>query len=356
MSRGQPSRQKRWAGAVLAAAAGGLAATACAASVPNPVRSGVPATAEPSPGATTPASVSTDSAAHPAAPLTDLPLGSAADAARRAVVFMVAGSSPRGLSAADVVFQEFSAQVRYLAVFQSRQATGVGPITGTQPSDAQAISVLHPLAGYNGGTAIFVKILDHSAITDVGYASHPLVYRATSQGLTGSTTAALHRVPGKGAPPPLFRFSGQGSGGSPLATTGVSHPASVRVTIPGYGQETWSFSSRSHRWTLERGGPRVAVANLVVQLVAYKQSFVSHRYGITVPTPVLIGTGRAEVFSGSAGGSQGIAAVGHWSKPHIGEVTNYFDDTGYPMAFQPGPSWVILAPPGTGISTSGNHR
>jgi hypothetical protein len=69
----------------------------------------------------------------------------------------------------------------------------------------------------------------------------------------------------------------------------------------------------------------------------------------------LIGKGTVEVFSGGAGGS-GTAAPGTWSKPHLKQLTNYIDDNGYPMAFQPGPTWVIFAPKGTKVSTSGGQR
>ena len=64
--------------------------------------------------------------------------------------------------------------------------------------------------------------------------------------------------------------------------------------------------------------------------------------------------GRAEVLSGSVGGNGGgTAATGTWAKTHIRDVTNYLEDKGSPMAFQPGPTWIILAPPGTTVSTSG---
>jgi hypothetical protein len=61
-----------------------------------------------------------------------------------------------------------------------------------------------------------------------------------------------------------------------------------------------------------------------------------------------------EVLSGRAGGS-GMAAGGTWSKPHVKQLTDYYDKNGYLMAFQPGPTWVIFAPKGTRVSTSGGQ-
>ena len=88
----------------------------------------------------------------------------------------------------------------------------------------------------------------------------------------------------------------------------------------------------------------------MVQSVSYKGIGLHH----SVPSADVTGTGgRAEVFSGSASGAGGgTAATGTWSKPHAYEVTNYLGSDGTPMAFQPGSTWIILAPEGTQVSTS----
>jgi len=50
-----------------------------------------------------------------------------------------------------------------------------------------------------------------------------------------------------------------------------------------------------------------------------------------------------------------MAAPGIWSKPHLNQLTDYADGNGYPMAFQPGPTWVIFAPKGTRFTTTGGQ-
>jgi hypothetical protein len=315
--------------------------------VPNPVAS-APAARSASPSASS--GVRAVSASRPPAPLTGLPAASAADAQRRAVALVLAGANPRGLTSADVVFQEFASPVRYIAVFQSKQASRVGPLTSTQPTDGQALSVLRPLFGYDGSTPVFTRVLDHTDVTDLGYATHPSLYASAPQGLTTSTRAVVRAVPGSGAPPQIFYYGSAGTGDAPLATTGLSRPASARVTIPGYGTESWVYDGHAGLWELASGGPRVNVANVVVQTVSYRQ-VVSHKAGTIVRSARLIGTGPVEVLSGNAAGS-GTAASGTWSKPHLNDLTNYFDDSGYPMVFQPGTTWVIFAPKGTRVSTS----
>jgi hypothetical protein len=328
----------------------GLAATACAASLANPLpsRSAAPA------GATSRVSSRAAAAPRAYAPLTGLPVAGSA-ASRPAVAVDVAGPTPRGLSKADVVFQEITVPARYIAVFQSRQASGVGPVTGTQPTDGQALSVLHPLLCYDGGTAIFIRELDHTRVTGLGY-PRSSVFTAGAGGVVASTRGALRVVAGHGPPPPMFSYPRQGGEGAVLATTGLSHPGTVRLAIPGYGTETWQFQPRTDRWEMVSGGPRVQVANLVMQMVAYRQAVVSRRDGITVPSARLIGSGRAVVFSGNPGrASSGTAASGTWSKPHLNDVTNYFDANGFPMTFQPGPTWILLAPAGSRVSSAGGR-
>lgn len=274
-------------------------------------------------------------------------------------MLVVAGSAPQGLGSADVVWQEITTPtVRYIAAFQSRKASVVGPITSTRPADGQAVAVLRPLVGYDGGTASFIQDLDHTKVTDVGYGKDPSLYSSTAAGLTASTQTLLNAVHGDGAPPELFRYrsEGTGAGGSTLAGKGVSRTSSVRVNIPGAGSQTWDFDARTDQWVLTSGGPRVAVANLVVQTVAYKQVYLDRHIGQTAASARVIGTGRVEVFSGSVpGGSGGTAASGTWSKPNERDLTNYYDSSGFPMAFQPGPTWVILAPQGTQVRPAGAH-
>jgi hypothetical protein len=346
MPHGQLSRPVGWAGSALAIVAG-LAAVACTAAVPNPLPAGGAGASPASPKATGSANTVSGSGA----PLTGL-AASSVTAARPAVAVDL-GKGPQGLGSADVVFQEISSPVRYIAVFQSGSASGVGPVTGTQPTDSQVLSVMHPLLAYDGGTSTFVKVLDHGKVKDMGAATHSSLYSSTSLGKTVSTKAVLRAGRGS-APPAIFVFRDASSGNAALAKTGLSHPTSVRVSIPGYGSESWTYSSHSGRWTLTSGGPKISVANLVVQTVSYRQAFVNKKAGQTTPTARAIGGGAAQVFSGSAGAS-GSAAAGTWSKPHFQDVTNYFDKNDYPMAFQPGPTWVILAPRGTRVSMSGGQ-
>ncbi len=272
-------------------------------------------------------------------------------AQRPAVAVAVASPDPVGLGSADLVLEEITSPVRYLAVFQSDEASNVGPVTSTRPMDGQALSVLHPLIGYDGGTSAFISVLDATKVIDYGYAGHAALYSAGPGGLTVSTAALAAAGRSDGPPPGLFSYSAPGTS---LASVRETHPTSVRVEIPGQTAEQWSFDSRADRWVETAGGPRVSAANLVVQIVAFKTVYLSRKQGLTTQSARVIGTGLVTVFSGSAHGQGGgTAATGTWRKPGLAAVTNYLDPAGVPMNFEPGPTWIVLAPAGTRTSQAG---
>jgi hypothetical protein len=340
-----------------AAVAAAIGLAGCVSSVANPVGAGHPAAGG---QASHPAPAAAAASKATIAPLTGLPASEQA-ASRPAIALVIAGSRPQGVGSADVVFEEITTPARrYIAVFQSRQASRVGPITSTRPVDGKAVSVLHPLFGYDGGTPGFLEVLHLARVTDLGYLGHPGLYRTSTGGVTAST-AAIWRAAKDSTdtpPPEIYLYRGTDPGSSrQLASIQVRSVTLVRVRIPGGGTQTWRFDPAADRWAETGGGPRVAVSNLIIQSVAYKQVFLSRRDGITAPSAKVIGTGRVLVVTGnadsSAAGHDGLAAPGTWSKSSAGAVTSYLDSQGIPMALQPGHTWVILAPPGAAVRTSG---
>jgi hypothetical protein len=296
------------------------------------------------------------------APLTGLPANGARSAGRPAVAVAVSGSQPQGLGSADVVYEELASPLRYIAVFQSRADGAVGPVGQTRPTDAQALSVLHPLAVYDGGTPSFIRVLDASDVVDVGYASHPSLYAAAAQGPTVSTGQVQQAARGT-APPQLFTYQGFAVGDAPgFASTGARPAATLRITAPGQVTQVWTFDARTHGWRQTAGGPAVRVANVVVQNVPYKTVFLSRKLGLTTTSARVVGSGSALIASetGAAAGNSGTAASGTavwgtWSKPGLHSVTSYLDARNTPIGFQHGTTWVILAPPGTHTAIAGGR-
>ena len=84
------------------------------------------------------------------------------------------------------------------------------------------------------------------------------------------------------------------------------------MDVPGQPELRWDYDVKAARWTQAAGGPRVSVANLVIQIVAFKTVYLSRKYGQTTQSARVIGTGPATVFSnwltrGCLGGSAAAA-------------------------------------------------
>ena len=337
------ARSGAWARGVAGVLSSGVIAILAACSAAPQASSPAAPKPKQTSSASSAATASPSGSAGPVAPLTGLSV-TAAVAQRPAVAVAVSGPDPAGLGSADLVFEEMSSPVRYLAVFQSAQASVVGPVTATRPMDGQALSVLHPLTGYADGTASFISVLDATKIVDAGYAGHASLYSSGPGGLTVSTAALVGADRSDGPPPPLFSYRAPGN---PLASVGQAHPTSVRVDVPGQPPQQWSFDAKSGRWVQTAGGPRVSVANLVIQVVAFKTVYLSRKLGQTTQSARVVGSGPAIVFSGAN------AAAGSWAKPGLAAVTNYFDAAHLPMDFAPGPTWVVLVPASTRTSQAG---
>jgi len=313
------------------------------------------ATTSAAPGSGSSASPSAPASSGPSAPLTGLPATGARAANRPAVAVPLSGSQLQGLGSADVIFEEMASPLRYIAVFQSRDDSSVGPVGQTRPTDGQVLSVLHPLFAYDGGTPSFIKVLDRTQVVDVSSGRYPALYRAGAQGPAISTSGVRRAARGT-VPPQLFTYQGPGVGEeASFASTGSWRPSSLKITAPGQATQAWAFGARSHRWRLVSGGPSVLAANIVVQNVPYKTVFLSRKYGLTTTSARVIGSGSALMLSetGSAGHRTGEAVKGTWFKPGIHAVTDYLDPNHHPVGFRPGATWVILAPPGTRVSTAG---
>lgn len=330
------------------AVAVGLALSACGAPdvVGHPSARSSGASAQP---------VSTGNAGHgPFAPLTGLP-ASAAQVARPAVALAIAGAHPRGLGRADIVYEEISSPIRYVALFQSHQASRVGPITSTRPADGMIAGVLHAAVGYDGGTPGFISVLDHQQVRDMGAGTRPSLYRDGPSGVTTST-AGFETTRARAAPQ-FFPFRGEGLLAShQLAGPGTWRAARAEVRMPGAAAEQWRYDTAARLWRRTAGGPAVSVANLIVQRVQYKQVFLSHRDGTTAPSARVLGAGHAIVLSNtvqtSVTGPLGLAVRATWAKPGVADLTIFSSAGGGAVDFAPGRTWVILAPPGTRVTTS----
>lgn len=283
----------------------------------------------------------------PLAPLTGLPVD-AGVAERPAVAVAVADRAghptPRGLAAADVVYEEYDGpRSRHLvAVFQSRDAHRIGPVDMTRPVDVKLLPVLRAAYAYAGGPTGFVSQVTAAGIAGVSPSDEPKAFRGSGSSTETSTSRVLRGVGGHLRPPPgVLDFA---ESDDPLAEE-TEEASRVRVAVPGQRDQVWTYDTEGSRWRRTGGdGVEVTAANLIVQRTPYKT--VVNKHVGSVRSALAVGRGSCVVLS------RGRTASCAWSRPGRERQTNYSDSTAAPLGLQPGSTWVLLVPRGTKVATS----
>ncbi|MQA82583.1 MAG: DUF3048 domain-containing protein [Streptosporangiales bacterium] len=339
------TRTRRRLAGVTAVAAVAVLASGCAAAGGGERET--PATPLWSSASASPSATASAEPDGPVAPLTGLAVD--ADVAERpAVAVAVADraghAAPRGLSAADLVYEEYDGtRSRHLvAVFQSKDARRVGPVDMTRPVDVKLLPVLRAAYAYAGGPTGFVSQVTSAGIAAVSAADRPSAFRGSGSSTETSTTRVLRVVDGDVGPPP--GVLGFADPGDPLAEE-TERASRVRVAVPGQRDQVWTYDTAGSRWRRTGGdGVEVSVANLIVQRTPYKT--VVNKHVGSVESALAVGRGSCVALS------RGQTASCTWSRPGRERQTNYSDSTAAPLGLQPGSTWVLLIPPGTTVTTS----
>jgi hypothetical protein len=271
------------------------------------------------------------------APLTGALVSAAVQSRPTVAVAVGSTPAPRGLDRADIVVEEVTSPVRYVALYQSRDADTVGPVTETHPVDGQLLAVGRPAVAYAGGRPGFVAQLRGSGAVDLGQASHPELYRRSGTAWYVSTAALFAAFRGGPAALPQLTFA---ETGDRLATRGVVAARDVTITPPGSAPTRWTWVPAARAWRSDRG---VQVSNVIVQEVGYKQIEPTKGSHATVPSARALGSGSCTVLSG------GSAVSCRWVRKGPRQLTNYLDAAGVPLRLAAGPSWILLAPDGTRV-------
>ena len=274
----------------------------------------------------------------PAAPLTGLPVSAPAVADRPAIAVPLRvgpSTTPAGLDAADLVYAEFaeSDTLHLTAVFQSRDAAKVGPVTEIRPVDIRSVAVLHPFVGYAGGPTGFVTQFENSGLPGITPAGRGAkVFKSDH-----TSTAALWKAAPKGGQPPTPALD-HATDDTELASQGLVPARELTVNVPGGPPMAWRYDQRKSHWVGRVGTATVTAASVLVLTMEYRTVQVRHPSLRSLPAANVFGTGEVVAVSGP------FSAKGWWRKPGLQLVCTIADSGGDMMHPRPGNAWVIYAP------------
>jgi hypothetical protein len=274
-------------------------------------------------------------------PITGLPATSSAAAARPIVAIPVLRSgsgATRGLNLADLVYVTFpnSSSARALALFQSAASGSVGPVAQTRPVDTKLLPVTKAGLAYDGGPSGYIKRLRALDIPQLTRVVSPHSFSGSSPNLSISLATARGMSGLKAPVRGLVSIQPTAA----IRTTART----VTISVPGRSAAhlTWSPSAKLWRGSLY--GLPVSARNVVVQTTAYPLAVVPHSGRVEEANPTVFGAGVAVSMPA------GAVLHGSWNRARAASVTGYVDSHHQAVAFAPGSTWVVLAPPGTKVT------
>jgi DUF3048 family protein len=334
------ARRTRSALRMIAAALLAVVAAACSGGEP----------AAPAPAAPT-------TSAPPAVfPLTGLPTGGDAKAARPALSIKVDNTRKArpqaGLNDADLVHEELveGGLTRLLVTYHSKDAGEVAPVRSVRPVDGPLLRQLGGgLFAFSGGAAGVVdRVRPASGATFVGIRQAPAAYRRAADRPAPynvvTSTAALYEAgrriePGLRPPPPFLSFAAEPpAGGRPVRQARLRFSPSSRAA--------WRWDAAAGRFVREQDGTQdrlvdgrpVTTDNVVVLRVAIRLDENRDVLGNRTPDPVVIGQGRAWLLR------DGRLVAGTWRRSAPTQPLRVLGQDGKPLALRPGRTWVELLP------------
>jgi hypothetical protein len=280
-------------------------------------------------------------------PLTGLPAAGTTSqrAALSVKVDNIAGARPQaGLNQADIVFDTpvEGGLTRLFAVYQSQDASLIGPIRSARPVDADLLRLLGgAIFAYSGSSpAEIAPVKANSGATLISWEAHHgdfrvLADRPSPHNVFSSTTA-LYAAGGRQAPAtPVFTYD-----------SAAPHGKSVQSIALRFGSASalWTWNGSRYLRTQDGSadtlvdGSQISTDNVVVLSIQLQATSIHDSLGNDEPLPVVIGAGTCWVSR------DGVLVQGTWKRAHIGDPMELLDSHGNQIPLQPGRTWVELLP------------
>lgn len=308
-----------------------------------------------SPGALAP-TIPTTTLPTVASPLTGA-LVSPAVADRPAVIVKVDNAPDArpqaGLNEADVIYEERveGSVVRFLAVYQSKEAPIVGPVRSVRSTDAAVVAPIGGVFAFSGGITSFLSRVAATGIKTVPESDNPKLGNYKRAGrvrpyATFANTTKLRALAKQGAPPPLFARIRPGTSfveANPAAT----RITGLRVVFGKLTTADWTWSRDKQQWQRSTNSTvhvledrsRLSTACVILQTVPYRATKFTDRSEFVVDEAVITGSGKAIVAC------DGAQVAARWRKPSLKSVTTFTNaTTGAPITLPVGRVWVSLVP------------
>jgi hypothetical protein len=254
-----------------------------------------------------------------------------------------------GLNRADVIYEEpvEGGITRFVAIFQCRTATRVGPVRSARTTDPKILVQYsdEPLLAYSGAAVAVTRAVDNAGIrsfTETSandaferddarvaphnlYVSVPRLYRAGKAAGVGTAS-----------PEAVFAFAADAPRGKRRSVATITFSTAVTAEWHWEG-DAWVRSLDGAPMLLEDGRP-ISATNLVIQEVRTGVSGIVDASGSHSPTVDLTGNGRAWILR------DGRLVPGRWVRDGLDDVTVFETKRGEEIALAPGRTFVSLVP------------
>jgi len=300
-------------------------------------------------------------------PLTGLAVSDKA-VLKRLPLFVRIGNDPQirpqsGLSYADLVYEDIMDGwwvTRLTGVYLSKDLEAVGPVRSARLVNLQMVPQYKGGLVHSGASDPIRWRLSKSTIVDLDEFFHrtPYFYKegADWRGRLFVNLVALRDYLKKQKLEREVSLEGFVFD-SATDTLPAGQPV-TELTIP-YPKNSvvrFVYDSTSGRYLrFVQGQPhldalnnqQLAASNVVVQFCLHnKTDIVEDSQGTTSIDIVLLGEGRTLVFR------DGVVIPGRWLAPNADRMPRFLDDSGRPIPFKPGQTWIELVPPDYEINTT----
>jgi len=286
--------------------------------------------------------------------------------ARRNPIAVMIDDSPAarpqsGLNGADIVWHAPAEGgiPRYMAIYQSRLGTDIGPVRSARVYYVLWASELNAVYGHSGGSPQALRMLSRYGQGEYVFDANEYRYGGGAFGRVGSRPAPHNVYTDAGRMHRLgVRLGAVDRDVEPIWAFGEDLPLAERpeggtIKIPyphntvsyRYDRETNSYPravSGEKRQIDAADDEQVSPDNVVVMHVKFIQTGDSK----SRLEGDIVGTGKAEIYS------NGQVIKGSWKKAGDTDPTRFFDADGEPVVFNTGQTFIQVVPTDLQVSAT----